>query len=770
MASWTIAFLLGVITLQCVAVLPEPEWAGGILLSLILFAAAGSWRARHAFVRRLFLCCVAAALGFAWAYLHATVRLADMLPTELEGVDLQVEGRVVGLPEFDERRVRFLFEPTGLVLNDRAHPFRGRLRLAWYDESPTLAPGERWHLTVKLKRPHGMANPGTFDYEAWLFQQGIRATGYVRTAGRNHRLVQPLWWQAPVDRARAAIREQIMGLVGETPFTGVLLALAIGDRSGVASAQWDVFTATGTNHLMAISGLHIGLVAMLVGLLVRIGWRGRLTLYLPAQKAAAGAALVAAALYALLAGFSVPTQRSLVMIAVVALALMAGRPVRPTAGLALALMGVLLLDPLCVLSPGFWLSFGAVAAIFHAMAGRLGADGVWWRWGRVQVVVAVALTPLLVLFFGNTSVSAPAANLVAVPWVSFLVVPVAIAGALAAVMFPALATVLLQVGNALMAWLWPFLDLLAALAPAPRFASPPGWAVLAGGIGAAWLLAPRGWPARAIGGLWLLPMLLWAPVRPNPGEVWLTLLDVGQGLATVVETAGHTLVYDTGPRFGPNFDTGEAVLDPYLRARGARRIDTLVVSHGDLDHIGGARSLTDAWPVSRLLTGVPAKVDWTANEPCQRGQAWDWDGVHFAVLHPPRATGGNDGSCVLRISAPGGELLLTGDIEAGVEADLVGAGAPLRARVLVVPHHGSKTSSTAAFIDAVAPELALLPVGYRNRFRLPHPTVVARYRTRGITLLDSAQDGAVTVRLAADGSLQTVTWREQGRRYFHWRP
>ncbi|MGE0082766.1 MAG: ComEC/Rec2 family competence protein, partial [Thiohalomonadaceae bacterium] len=332
MASWTIAFLLGVITLQRLAFLPDPEWAGGILLFLMLFAAAGSRWARHAFVRRLFLWCVAAALGFAWAYLHATVRLADTLPAELEGVDLQVEGMVVGLPEPDERRLRFLFEPSGLVLNERAHAFRGRLRLAWYDEPPAISPGERWHLTVRLKRPHGMANPGAFDYEAWLFQEGIRATGYVRAAGRNHRLAQPLWWQAPVDRTRAAVRDRAAALAGEAPFAGVLLALAIGDRSGVAPAQWDVFTATGTNHLMAISGLHVGLVALLAGALVRLAWRGRLALYLPAQKAAAGAALVAAALYALLAGFSVPTQRSLVMIAVVALALMAGRPVRPTAG------------------------------------------------------------------------------------------------------------------------------------------------------------------------------------------------------------------------------------------------------------------------------------------------------------------------------------------------------------------------------------------------------------------------------------------------------
>lgn len=770
MASWTIAFLLGVITLQQAAFLPEPEWAGGISLFLSLFAVAGAWRARHPLVRRLLRWCIAAVLGFAWAYLYAAFRLADTLPAELEGLDLQVEGVVVGLPEADERRLRFLFAPSRLVLNEQDHAFRGRLRLDWYDEPPPLSPGERWHLTVRLKRPHGMANPGTFDYEAWLFQQGIHATGQVRGAGRNHRLAQPSWWHTPVDRTRAAIQKQVAALAGEAPFTGVLLALAIGDRSGVTVAQWNVFTATGTNHLMAISGLHVGLVALLAGALVRIAWRGRLALRLPAQKAAAGAALAVAALYALLAGFSVPTQRALVMIAVVALALMAGRPVRPAAGLAVALMGVLLLDPLSVLSPGFWLSFGAVAVIFYAMTGRLGADGLWWRWGRVQVVVALALTPLLVLFFGNTSVSAPLANLAAVPWVSFLVVPVAIAAAFAALLFPALAAILLQAGNALMAWLWPFLELLASLAPAPRFASPPVWAVLAGALGVAWLLAPRGWPARPVGALWLLPMLLWVAPRPSPGEVWLTLLDVGQGLATVVETARHTLVYDTGPRFGTGFDTGEAVVDPFLRARGIRRIDTLVVSHGDLDHIGGARSLTNAWPVTRLLTGVPDKLDWTASEACQRGQSWEWDGVNFEVLHPPRAVGGNDGSCVLRIAAPGGAFLLTGDIEARTEAELVAAGAPLRARVLVVPHHGSKTSSTDAFIDAVAPELALFPVGYRNRYRLPHPAVVERYRARGIPLMDSARDGAVTVRLAVDGTLQTEAWREQGRRYFHWRP
>ncbi len=761
--------MLGVITLQQVAALPAPVWLGVVALAPLLWAGSFLSSVLGRF-HRLLLWFTFLSFGFGWAWLHAAVRLADAVPAEWEGLDLQVEGRVVGLPERDERRLRFLFEPSRLTLNERVLPFSGRLRLAWYEEPAPLAPGEHWHLTVKLKRPHGMANPGTFDYEAWLFQQGIRATGYVRAAGRNYRLAVPRWWEAPADRARTHFKRQITSLLGDAPFGGVLLAVSIGDRSGIAGTQWDVFTATGTNHLMAISGLHIGLVAMVAGMLGRALWRGRLALYLPAQKFAACSALLAAASYALLAGFSVPTQRALVMIAVVALAVLWGRPVRPAGGLAVALLGVLLLDPLAVLSPGFWLSFGAVAAIFYAMAGRLGPAGVWWRWGHVQVVVALALTPPLVLMFGSASLASPLANLIAVPWVSFLVVPFTLAGTLLSGILPDLARLLLQGADALMGWLWPFLEWSAAAVPPLYFARPPLWSMLAAGVGLAWLLAPRGWPARGLGIAWLLPMVLWTPARPAPGEVWLTLLDVGQGLATVVETAHHTLVYDAGPRFGPEFDTGAAVVDPFLRARGTERIDVLVVSHGDNDHIGGARSLTDTWTVGQFLTGVPEKVDWVANEPCARGQAWLWDGVRFEVLHPPVALGGNDGSCVLRVSGTGGNLLLTGDIEVRTEAELLADAPQLRARILVVPHHGSKTSSTEAFIDAVGPEIALFPVGYRNRFRLPYPAVVERYQARGITLMDSARDGAVTVRLSADGRVASETWREQGRRYFHWRP
>ena len=753
-----LAFLGGVLLSLQLSALPERQalWAGLLCLPWLL---RGPWVLRLA---------AGLAAGMAWTLWQAHLLAANALPAELEGRDLQLQGYIAGLPEPRQRGVRFLFEVDQLSLDGETRRGPRRLRLAWYQAPPSLVAGERWHLTVRLKRAHGLANPGGMDYERWLFRQGIGATGYVRPYGNqrlaeaDHAYVLQQWRQ----RVRDALRE----LLSHGPFAGIVLALTVGDRSAMDPEHWQRLTATGTNHLMAISGLHIGLVAGLVFLLTRNLWRRLplLPLYIPAPQAAALASLLAGVLYAALAGFAIPTQRALIMLAVILLGVLFRRPLAPSQGLALALLLVLLWDPLAAVSAGFWLSFAAVAAIFYTMGGRLRPGGWWWRWGRVQVVLALALLPLLLSLFQQASLVAPLANLLAVPWMSLLVIPAALLGATLATFLPDLAQPLLQLAELGLQGLWWLLGWLAGLPFAVWHQSlSSGWVLAATVLGVIWLLAPRGLPGRALGVLWLAPLLLLRAERPATGEAWLHLLDVGQGLATVVETRRHTLVFDTGPRFSADFDAGEAVIVPFLRQRGIHSLDRLIISHGDNDHRGGSASLRRAMPVADVISSVPHKLP--GARACRAGQQWSWDGVRFEILNPDAAMarhGGNDASCVLRVSNARGALLLTGDIEARAERHLLARPGMLTAQVLVAPHHGSRTSSSAAFIDAVAPRWVLFPVGYRNRFAFPRPQVVARYRKRNIGILDTATSGMISVRLTRAGVQPPVSYRYSQPRFW----
>ena len=762
MVAGTLAFLLGVLALHHCAVLPPAGWLF-VLTPLLLL-----WRRPALRWRRWLVAVSAAAAGFLWAWGYAAVLLHHGLPPALEGRDLWVEGYVSSLPESLGERVRFEFEPHLIWRDGERLALPGRLRLSWYRDAPALRVGQQWRLQVRLKRPHGMANPGTFDYELWLLQRGVRATGYVRDAQR----VGDDAARFPLQRLRQQLRDRLQGMLGEHPLGGIVIALALGERQGISKAQWQVLRATGTNHLVAISGLHVGIVAALVFFLLQRLWSlsGRACLRLPAPRAAAIGAMTAATGYAALAGFSVPTQRALIMVAVALLAVWLQRPLQPLRTLALALLLVLLYDPLAALAAGTWLSFAAVAVILYGMGGRPAARGWWWRWGRVQWLVALGLAPLMLYWFQQAALVGPLANLVAVPWVTVAVVPPLLLALLLLLPFPGLALWLLQLCLFSLEYLWQLLDWMARLLP-PEFGAlaPPGWTLLPALIGLSWLLAPRGWPARWVGGFWLLPLLFARAPAPAPGEVWLTQLDVGQGLAVVLRTTHHTLLFDTGPRYSDALDAAEAVIVPYLRGQGVTRLDTLVVSHGDSDHSGGTASLLAALPVRRILT-TKRPWPWAGNPGlCRRGMRWEWDGVVFQLLYPTAAAAeqqGNEASCVLRVTAAGHNALLTGDIEAGAEAALL-ADAPssLAATVLVAPHHGSKTSSTLPFVTAVAPRYVLFAVGYRNRYGFPHPSVVARYRVLGAQLLGSAGDGAVTVQLGA-GPPRLIRFRHQAHRYW----
>jgi len=694
------------------------------------------------------------ATGLLWAEMHVHQVLREPFPESLARQDIELTGRIAGLPGTAGDPVRFLFRVERARAAGRDIAFEGVVRLSWYRDTPELSAGERWRLIVRLKPPHGFANPGGFDYERWLFQQDIKATGYVRHVAENLRL-DPGPGIYLVDRWRQRLRERL-GAILEGNIGDVLVrALVLGDRSGLRPEQWEVLTRTGTNHLIAISGLHVGLVAGFLFFLSRWSWSRsvRLSLLMAAPRAAAIIALAGALAYSALAGFAVSTQRALIMSAVVLGAVLFSRTLRPTSGITLALVGVLTLDPGAVLSHGFWLSFCAVALLLYALGQRLAVGRFWSKWGRAQWAVAVGLFPLLLLLFGRASLISPAVNLIAVPLISLLLPAVLVASLLGLTLGLELPLVLvakvLGLGFALLEWAseWTW--------AAETMSWRPVWVWADAFVGAALLLAPRGLPGRWLGLLFLSPLALVRPPAPGQGEAEFTLLDVGQGLAVVVQTNRHVLVYDTGPGFLSGFNTGSAVVLPYLRHKGVDRIDTLLITHGDKDHAGGFAGLRDRISIGRVLSGEPqAIVDGRAT-PCLAGEDWTWDGVDFEILYPdaPRREG-NESSCVLRISAQGavGGVLLTGDIETATEAALV-AERPdrLKSTILVAGHHGSGSSTSAPFLEAVGPRFVLYSAGFANRFGFPAKAVRERVAAQGAVQLDTASAGAISFRLQATG-------------------
>lgn len=765
------AFAAGILVLQ---MQPElPVWGGWLMGGILLLLPR---LLRRNWPIRILAAIGCLALGFAWAAWRAEIRLADHLGADWEGRDVEVVGVVAGLPQDFAGGTRFEFDVAD-VQSGAVVP--ARLMLSWYParhdaegaESLVVRPGERWQFTVRLKRPHGNANPGVFDYEAWLLERNIRATGYIRP-NPPQRLTAMVWRpDYAIERLRLAVRESFGRILPEPayPFAGVLVALTVGDQKAIQGDLWTTFNRTGTTHLMSISGLHVTMVAALLGWLVSFGWRRvpALTLRWPAQKAGLLAGCLAALIYSLLAGFAVPAQRTLYMLMVAGAAMLSGRVVAATRILALALLVVLLIDPWAVLAAGFWLSFGAVGALLFVGSAQVG-EAAGWRekvrsWGVVQWAATLASLPILLLVFQQFSLVSPLANALAIPVVSFIVTPLALLAALIP-WWPILA-----LAHQVLAWLMLFLDWCAAwpvwVAPAP-----PLWAALVAGLGVAVCLLPRGFPGRWLGGLLLVPAMFWPVDKPPDGAVWISVLDVGQGLATVVRTREHTLIYDPGPLYSAESDAGQRVVVPYLRAQGLSQIDMLVVTHRDTDHSGGAASVLSALKVDTVRSSVAGSI----GEHCVAGQRWTWDGVAFEMLHPTddAYAGGakpNHLSCVLRIEAGGRRMLLTSDIEASDEAALL-ARYPddLAAELMLVPHHGSKTSSTPAFLKAVGAGDVIVPVGYRNRFGHPKPEVIARYEAMEARIWRTDRDGAVRVTMG-ESAPSISAWRQEHRRYWYGR-
>ena len=699
------------------------------------------------------------AVGFLWAAGWAHWRMADRLAPELEGRDIAVVGVVASLPAAGDRSLRFEFDVESAPGGEK---LPGRVLVSWYrapvaEDAPALLasavhPGERWLLTLRLRRPHGLVNPHGFDYEAWLLERGVGATGYVRNRGGQRRIGERNSLSDWIERAREAVRDRFLATLGPTPAAGILAALAVGDQRAIATEEWQLFNRTGVTHLMSISGLHVTLVSGLVAWLVGFGWRRipGAALRLPARKAAAIAAIAAALGYTLLAGFGVPAQRTFWMVTIVAAALWSGQIASPGRTLALALAVIVFFDPWAMLAPGLWLSFGAVLLIFYGAIGWSAPASRVWQWTRIQWGITVGLAPAALLLFGQVSVAGPIANALAIPVVSIVVTPLALLAAVLPV------DTLLHLSSWLVEWLLQFLEWCAALPGAQWQQHVPSlWTVLVALAGAAWSLAPRGIPWRAGGLALMAPAFCLAPATPRPGEVWVTAFDVGQGLAVLARTSTRTLLYDAGPAWAPDADSGSRVIMPALRGAGLERLDLLVLSHEDSDHIGGALSVLESLEVEAMASSLaldhPLRGMVAAPRRCAAGESWEWDGVRFEFLGPAwiGAAKRNDLSCVLRIATAGGAVLLTGDIERAAEKALLSSA--VRSEVMVVPHHGSKTSSTPEFIAAVAPRWAIVAAGYRNRFGHPNGEVVERYRGAGARLVRTDLEGSISIQLSAEG-------------------
>ncbi|OZA27376.1 MAG: DNA internalization-related competence protein ComEC/Rec2 [Hydrogenophilales bacterium 17-61-9] len=770
-----IAFCFGVWLLQQQAALPSARWLGVLpLLSAALLLPHFS-HGLFKTARRLGIALLCAALGFAWAAWRADLRLADRLPDPWQGVDLAVMGVVSELPQTNARGERFVLDIEQVITPNA--PSLKRIQLTRYwprkgDRIPAVRAGERWQFTVRLKRPYGTHNPHGFDLEAWMLERNIAASGYVRDTPQPQRIDEraatPGAWVAAT---RAAIRERIIFTLGDAPYAGVIAALVIGDQRSIPHDQWRSFTRTGVNHLLSISGLHVTMIAALAGWMAAFGWRRwpRAAERLPARQAGLLAAVLAACAYAVLAGFQVPAQRTLFMLVVLALAFWGRREPRPFSALIWALFAVLLIDPWAVLSAGFWLSFGAMAAILWVTFGRVALPDKLRGWVTVQAAVTLALAPALLLLFQQVSIVSPLANAVAIPLVSWLVTPLALLGVVVPSLWHAAAWLMEWLGQGL-AWAGT-LPWAVAARPAPD-----GWTTLLAVAGTVWLLLPRGFPLRVLGGLLWLPLVFPQQAHVAPNSFQADMIDVGQGAAILIRTANHALLYDTGPAFADS-DSGERIIVPYLRASGVGELSGVMVSHDDNDHSGGLQSVLRDIPTGWLLHGMPAASPLLTAAPkprhCYRGQQWQWDGIRFEILNPPAKAytesrrRDNDFSCVLKVSAGKQSLLITGDAERRGELELMESGADLSATVLVAGHHGSRTSSLAEFVEQVRPDRVVFNVGYRNRFNHPHPQVVARYREANARVLRSDTSGLI--QLMFDETRVTASeYHPSHRRYWQY--
>lgn len=757
--------LFGALLLTSCRTLPS-----GTFILLLLFGgvvlAVSQYCLRHKYQNKyLSAFCLSFILSFSWAYVQTLQRLAWQLPAAWQNKEIKLSGYIIDQAILDDNKARYTVEPF-YINGEKLHNKHLKIQLYWMHPTAKLSPGNQIEATVKLKALRGLYNPGASDEEKYWFLEGLKARGKIVS------LEAVKEGDFSLTVFRQAIANRLHQLFPDEEFLPVITALTIGIRSGLDPKSRDIFQKTGTSHLLAISGLHLGLVAAFCFLFIKrlACVFPRLLLRFPAPCIAAVVTLGFSFLYALLAGFSLPTQRAFIMISVAMLSILLKRKIFSWQAFLFALLLVILHDPLCVLQAGFWLSFCAVAALL--MAKESLPEKSWRKWWQPQWVAFVGLLPLTVLFFNQVSLISPIANIFAIPIVAAVVVPISLLGVIFIYPIEILGEFLIRIAVICFSVVWQLLDFLSHIPfAAVSLAGLSSGIIFLSIIGTLLLLSPKGMPGKPLAILFYMPLLFVKPHIPYE-QARISILDVGQGLSTVIETQNHVMLFDTGPQYGQYTNAGSKVILPYLHARKIQHIDKVLISHHDLDHRGGLSSLLD-FPITEIQSSEPELLQGTVStwlSVCQRDQSWQWDGVLFEILHPygPEQKR-NDRSCVLKITANQQSILIPGDITQQVEQKLVHhAKAKLKSDILIVPHHGSLTSSSAAFIDAVSPLYAVFAVGYGNHYGFPKADVLQRYERVGSENLLTYDSGTIIFDL---GKAQKLTppmkWRETAKRNWH---
>ncbi len=785
MRLFALSFLLGTLIIQQFQQLPSLIWIGLFLAISICMTVFLKKKSTASLFNSLLISLSAFLAGLLLSTAVAQNQLLKQIPMKWEGQDIILQGKVLGIPNKKNDGTRFRLEISQASLKstpEESIDLKGVVRLGWFRSTQKINAGEAWQLVVRMKQPSGFLNPGGFDYEKWLFTERISATGYIREERKggkkyNKRVSKSPWWS--INGLRQSIHNKIQTGVEDKASAAILSALVVAVRTKFDDEQWKLLQQTGTSHLVAISGLHIAVVAGFAFLPIMLIWGlfPSLNEKMPLRVAGAIAGVIFATLYAMLAGFTLPTQRALLMVVIALLGLLVRRNYHSSTILAVVVIAVLLLDPLAGMTVSFWLSFLAVALILVVLKRQIEKPAM--QLIKLQIALSLGMLPLTLFFFGSASLLSPVANLLAIPWVSLVVVPLSL---LALVFMPIstfISNGLFSIAALAIEWMFSGFELLSRSSLANvSIAEIPNLYLLSAFAGFLFLLLPKGFPARWLGLVAILPALLFTVEKPKQGEFVFTLLDAGQGMASVVQTANHTLIYDVGTRYSKTYDIGKLVVVPFLKSKDLINVDSMILSHKDIDHWGGTEAVLKEITVKKIISSDTTVLENHKVFECIKDDQWQWDGVDFKVLSPPEDYPQNDNnrSCVLRVSNASHSLLLTGDIQKKTEKLLLAYAneeesneveSDVQSEVISVPHHGSKTSSTEAFLQAVSPKLALIPAGYRNRFGHPKDKVLARYKRMGVDVMGTVESGAITVKFPADeDDFEVEAYREEKRRFW----